>query len=134
MPLTLADDNAAEYGSFGHLNNVFEQPPYPIKYQTLLDNLCTSISTQTPFAQPDNVAAYPNPTPGKICFLAKNQQAIEKIQVFDTFGTLLTLDTGNGSDYRELDFSVLPSGVYWCRVSIMGEPNVLLKIVRSPDK
>lgn len=130
MPLTLADDNAAAYGSFGHLNNVFEQPPFPVKYQTLLDNLCATIPTNEPTVPTGILLVSPNPTSGEVLFFEKNEREIQQIRLFNAQGKLVAERSGNGSDQLTMDIAAFPSGVYWATAVVSGGAKSFARIVR----
>ncbi len=133
MPLVLADDNAAHYGSFGHLNHVFEQAPFPIKYQTLLDNLCeTLLPTDEKFnsTAADALLVFPNPTSGAVYFFEKNGREIQQIRVFNAQGKLVAERSGNGSERLEMDFSALPQGVFWAVSTLVDGAKSFSKICR----
>ncbi|MDC8003271.1 T9SS type A sorting domain-containing protein [Aureisphaera galaxeae] len=77
----------------------------------------------------ESIAMFPNPTMGQLN-IASPQAAIEKVEVYDLMGRMITMHEAGGADNVRLELSGLRSSVYF--VTITTDQGVLTKkIVRK---
>ncbi|MFN8337898.1 MAG: T9SS type A sorting domain-containing protein [Saprospiraceae bacterium] len=128
MAFVLADDNRSHYGSFGHLDNIFQETPYNPAYQALLDARCTtSIAPETRFE--DDVMIYPNPaSPNTTCRVATSR-SIDKVQIYDIYGHLVSSYTDINLSTQDIDVSKMKSGVYLLKIILQNGNHHTSKLV-----
>ena len=75
-----------------------------------------------------SIQIYPNPTEGQLQIVKLDQELSigEKVDIYGNNGSLYLDQKLNGN---RLDLSALPSGIYWAKIKVDGQP-YLTKIVR----
>lgn len=89
MCFVLADDNTSHYGSFGHLDNIYQSAPYTPAYQALIESSCLTETDDSPSKNWNSLATiYPNPSVDG-SFHIRSPKTIDGINLYDTYGRLL---------------------------------------------
>ena len=81
----------------------------------------------------DVSAAYtasPNPSSDKITLHCSSTAKMDKIELMDTQGKLIQVQTSGNSTEKVIDISMLNSGIYFIRIT-SGEEVVYKKVVKE---
>jgi len=106
----LADDNEANYGSYGHLNSIYDAAPYPPAYQAISDINCDALEVNKENYLTDFLI-YPNPAISIIYFGFES----DSYQLYDINGKLVA---SSSIKVKEIDISKLTSGIYFVKFHI----------------
>ncbi|MGL1886354.1 MAG: T9SS type A sorting domain-containing protein, partial [Reichenbachiella sp.] len=74
------------------------------------------------------ISLYPNPTLG-IINLEVNSSLVKEYGIIDLLGHLITVPINNSQDSIEMDLSNLEAGVYYIKVQMMDQSQILKKII-----
>ncbi|MEZ4910836.1 MAG: T9SS type A sorting domain-containing protein [Saprospiraceae bacterium] len=128
MAFVLADDNLAHYGSFGHLDNIFQDAPYPPAYQALIESSCLTNTEDESTNRNDNfVTIFPNPTfEGEINI--ETSKSIKCINVIDIYGKIFRAETMEyGEDIAKVDIDA--KGIYFIQILFNDGTKEIQKVV-----
>lgn len=126
MAFVLADDNMSHYGSFGHLDHVFQKAPYNPAYQALLDARCISTLKDSDQA-PTDLVIFPNPSINT-CIVSVSQP-LDEIAIYDVAGRLVATKHNLNGHNQELDLRQFYSGVYFVKVHLQNGSVITTKLV-----
>jgi hypothetical protein len=119
MAYSLAGKRQSIYGSWGHLEDTDQQPPYNLtapKYQVLLNNIGTNCSPVTGIKdyakKVTNGIMYPNPTNGKFTIALSNGATIKKVEIHNLLGQSVNFKSTYDGENMQIDLLDNPSGIY----------------------
>ncbi|MCI0706961.1 MAG: T9SS type A sorting domain-containing protein [Ignavibacteriae bacterium] len=126
----LAGPNESQYGSWGAVQSIYDEPPYPPKYQALLEQAaCGTPTTASESEEAPRVfslsQSYPNPFNGITNFeLSLSSSAHVELKIYDLLGrevtTLLDEVKGVGVYQVRWNSGTRSSGVYFARMRVGG--------------
>lgn len=97
----------------------------PVNFTSVTAGRLAIVTGWQPEPDEMEVLAFPNPVLQVLYF--QTVDSIEEIQVYDTNGKVITVQVKT----EEIDFSQIPSGVYWVKVVLSTEKTRTLKIIKQ---
>lgn len=130
MAFVLADDNRSHYGSYGHLDHVFQEVPFPPAYQSLLDVSClTSVNDNDTKYDLKSLEIFPNPTTSSILNI-RAEGIISSINILDNLGRKVQkYETNSSSEEVQLGPLGLPPGLYFIHAGLTNGKQSMGKVI-----
>lgn len=130
MSFVLADDNKAAYGSYGHLETVFQQEPWPLTYQVLIDNNCNDLTKNDDLNDINSVKIYPNPIPSNQDIIIESSD-IYSIDIYNLIGKHIYNQTYRTKATKiNINASEWTNGIYFAKVNSSKNKSQTIKIIK----
>jgi hypothetical protein len=129
MGFVLADNNKAFYGSYGHLDHIFQDAPFTKAYKALADNACMPTTSNESEYNKQNILVYPNPVKNGQQISFSSPYKIQNIKILNAFGQIVY----NSKILNDIiDLPILNTGVYHLIFEDKNSKNQVTKIVVTP--